>query len=166
MRSWTSSSSPVLGHGVGAILRVQRAVDLGDAVELPEPADHLLDRGVDLRIVGLDRPLALDEHLLDDLVGIVGGLDDHLAALGLAVAGSRDVELLHADAAADGEGEDHEGEPSEDGGLAVLRAPSAGARREVAFRLHDDSWWGGKGTRADSRRSPPGSSGRSLNPQP
>ena len=39
-----------------------------------------------LRIAGLDRALALDEHLLAGLLREARGVDDHVAALGLAVA--------------------------------------------------------------------------------
>jgi hypothetical protein len=50
----------VLGDGVGAVGLVQRAVDVGDAVDRVEPLYGVLDGRGDLRIVGLDRALALD----------------------------------------------------------------------------------------------------------
>ena len=90
---------------------------------------------VTCRIAGLDRALALHEHLLAGLLGEAGGLDDHVAALGLAAARRRLVEVVLADLAADDGGEDDEQDPAEDGGLAVLGAPSTGACCEVA-RLH------------------------------
>ena len=62
----TSDRAAVLGDGVRAVLRVQRALDVGDALDRAEATDDVLDRGGDLRIIGLDRALALDEHALAD----------------------------------------------------------------------------------------------------
>ena len=121
----------VLRDGVRAVLRVEGALDVGDALDLAEAVDDVLDCGGDLRIVGLDRALALDQDALADLVGIVRVVDDDVVALGLAVAHLRRLEVLLADLAADDGGEDDEEDPADDGCLAMRRAPSAGARREV-----------------------------------
>ena len=51
-----------------------------------QPTDDVLHRGGHLRIAGLDRALALDEHALADLLREAGVVDDHRAALGVAVA--------------------------------------------------------------------------------
>jgi hypothetical protein len=64
--------------------------------------------------------------------GEARGLDDHVAALGLAIARRRLVEVVLADLAAQDGGEDDEGDPAEDGCPTVLRAPSTGSRREIA----------------------------------
>src|SRR3712207_6861685 len=56
-------------------------------------------------------------------------VDDHLAALGLAVAHRRRLQVLLADAACDDRGENDEEQPPEDGRLAVRGTPSACARR-------------------------------------
>ena len=122
----------VLGDRVRAVLRVERALDVGDALEVAEAADHVLDGGGDLRRIGLDRALALHEHALADRVGEAGVVDDHRAALGLAVAGCSRLEVLLTDVAADHRGEDDEEDPSEDGGLAVRGTPSACACREIS----------------------------------
>ena len=125
----------VLGDRVRAVLRVERALDLGDAFERAEAADHILHGGGHLRRIGLDRALALDEHALADGVGEAGVVDDHRALLGLTVAGLGRAEVLLADVATDHGGEHDEEDPSEDGGLAVRGTPSACPRCEVS-RLH------------------------------
>ena len=100
-----------------------------DAVDPLEPAHDVPHGGGVTRIAGA---LALHEHLLARLLGEAGGLDDHVAALGLAAARRRLVEIVLADLAADDDGEDDEQDPAEDGRLAVLGAPSTDARCEVA----------------------------------
>ncbi len=142
----------VLGDGLRALCRVQRALDVRDAVDLPEPAHDVLHRGGDRRIIGLDRALALDEHALADRLGEARVVDDHRAALGLAVAARRLLEVLLADLAADEGGEDDEEDPADDGRLAVGGTPSAGACREVA-RLHGAP---GKGFEGDRCSLPAG----------
>src|SRR5262249_273371 len=99
-----------------------------DALDAFQPAHHVLHGRGDGRIV---TALALDEHLLAGLVREARGVDDHVAALGLAVAGRGVLDHVLADAAPEHGGEDDERDPSEDGGLSVLRAPSSDARREV-----------------------------------
>ncbi len=81
---------------------------------------------------GSSAALALDQHQLARLVGEAGGRDDHVAALGLAAARRRLVDLVQADPAADDGGEDDEQDPAEDRGLAVLRAPATGSGGEIA----------------------------------
>ncbi len=123
-----------------------------DAVDLPEATDDVLHGGGHFRIAGLDRALALDEDALADGLGEAGVGDDHVAALGLAVAHRRRLEVLLADLAADHGGEDDEEDPADDGGLAVGGTPSAGACREVA-RLHGAPW---RGLRVGTGQTPSG----------
>ena len=111
-----------------AVLGGERALDLRDALDPLEPAHHVPHGG--------GRALALDEHLLAGLLGEARGLDDHVAALGLAAAGRRLVEVVLADLAADHDGEDDEHDPSEDGRPAVLGAPTTNSCGDVAG-LHD-----------------------------
>ena len=103
-----------------------------------------VDCSGDLRAVGPDRALALHQNALADLRRVAGGVDHHVVLLRLAVAHLGRLERLLADLAADDGREDHEQEPADDCLLAVLRAPSACALRDVAA-LH----WG----------APPGSRG-------
>ena len=133
----------VLGDRAGAVLLVERALDVADALELVEAAHDVLDGGGHLRRIGLDRALALHEHALADGVGEAGVVDDHRAALGVAVAGSSLLEVLLADVAAHHGGEDDEEDPSEDGGLAVRGTPSACAGREIAG-LHSGGFLPGR----------------------
>ena len=159
----------VLRDGVGAVLLVERALDVGDALDLAEAIDDVLDGGGDLRTIGLDRALALDQDALADLVGIVRVVDDDVVALGLAVAHLRRLEVLLADLAADHGGEDDEEDPAENGCLAVRRAPSCRrAPRGSGIALwgvpprgdREDFW----GTCADSQRSRPAPMRASLRP--
>ena len=91
----------VLGDGVGAVgASSGLSISVTPSIRL-EAADDVLDGGGDLRIVGLDRALALHEHLLAGLVGEARAVDDHVAALGLAAARRRVVEVVLADLAAD-----------------------------------------------------------------
>ena len=121
----------VLGDGVRALLGVERALDVLDALDALEAVDDVLDGGGDLRIVGLDRALALDEHALADLLREAGVVDDHGAPLGVAVARGGVLQLVLPDLAADHGGEDDEQDPAEDRCLSMRRAPASGARREV-----------------------------------
>ena len=134
-----------------------------------EAVDDVLDGGGDLRTVGLDRALALDQHALADLVGVVRVVDDHVVALGLAVAHLRRLEVLLADLAADHGGEDDEEDPAEDGCLAVRRAPSCRrAPRGCGVALWGVPPRGDRGTCwgtcADSQRSRPAPMRASLRP--
>ena len=137
----------VLGDGVDAVGRIERALDLGDASDRAEAAHDVLDGRGDLRIVSLDRALALDQHLLAGLVGEPGGRDDHVAALGLAAARLGVVDRVQPDPPADDGGEHDEQDPADDGQLAVLRAPSTGSRREITGLIQDlcsfKGAWGG-----------------------
>ena len=118
----------VLGDRVDAGGRVERALDLGDALDPLQAAHDVLHGGRDLRIVGPDGALALDEHLLAGLLGEAGGLDDHVAALGLAVALRRLVDVVLADLAAEDGGEDDEQRSSRGW-------PSCGAARSIDRRV-------------------------------
>ena len=97
----TTTERPSSETVLGAVLRVERALDVADALDLAEATDDVLHGGGDLRIVGLDRALALDQDALADRLGEAGGGDDHVAALGLAVAHRRRLDVLLADLAAD-----------------------------------------------------------------
>jgi hypothetical protein len=100
-----------------------------------------------LKLTTTDRPSLEPSGLSISVAAPVreaGGLDDHVAALGLAAAPRRLVEVLLPDLAPEHGGEDDEQDPAEDGGLAVLGAPSTGARCEVTrvhlSLLHRDSY--------------------------
>ena len=112
-------------HDRVAVLGAQRRLDLGDPLDPLQAAHDVSDRGGQLRIV------PLDEHPLAGLVGKARGFDEHVAALGLAVARGRRLEVVLTNAATEHGGEDDEGNPSEDRGLAVLRAPPAHSSREI-----------------------------------
>jgi hypothetical protein len=71
----------VLGEGVDTGGGIERALDLGDAVDPLQPPHDIPHRCRHLRIAGTDRALALHEHLLPGLLGEAGGLDEHVAAL-------------------------------------------------------------------------------------
>src|SRR3954454_14150016 len=125
----------VAGDRLRALRGIQRALDLRDAVDPPQAGDDRFDAGADLRVPRSERALALHEYLLAGLLAEVRGVDDHVAALALAVAGRRVGDVVLADLAADQGGRDHEQDPAEDRRLAVLRAPASGARRAAAV-LH------------------------------
>src|SRR3954463_4161933 len=91
----------ILGDRVRTLAGVERALDVADALDLTEATDDVLHRGGDLWIVGPDRALALDEDALVDLLRVAGVVDDDGAALGIAVARGRLLEVLLADVAAD-----------------------------------------------------------------
>ena len=79
--------------------------------------------------------LALDQHRLLVLVGERPGHD----LRGLARIADARLVLLERDLsylAADHEGQDHERDPAQDGGLAVPGAPAAGPCCDVALPLH------------------------------
>jgi hypothetical protein len=121
----------VLGDGVGAGGRIERALDVTHAVDPLQAPHDVLDSGGDLRVAG---SLALDEHLLARAVREAGG-DEHVGALGFAAAGRGLVEIVLADLAAYHDGEDDEQDPADDGCLAVMGAPSTEPCREV-MRFH------------------------------
>jgi hypothetical protein len=116
-----------------AVPRRDRGLDLRDALDPLEPARDVPHGGGHGGSVGA---LALDEHLLLGLLREAGGLDDHVAALGLAAAGRRFLEVVLADLAADHDGEDDEHDPSEDRCLPMLGAPTTDTCGEIAG-LHD-----------------------------
>ena len=66
-----------------AVLGGDRALDAADALDPPQPRHDVLHGSAPLRPVS-----TLHEHPLVGLLGEVGGLDDHVAALGLAAAAS------------------------------------------------------------------------------
>src|SRR5204863_1512968 len=107
------------------------AIDVSDAADPVQALDDVPHSGGDPRSVGLDRSLALHQDLLAGLLGEARGLHDHVAALGLAVAGGRLVEIVLTDLAADEDGQDDEDDPAHDSGLAVVGTPSTGARCKV-----------------------------------
>src|SRR5690349_21791997 len=81
----------------------------------------------------------LDDDLLVGGVREAGVLDGALRGLGLAVAEVGLRGLLLGDLEADGERQEHEGQPPEDGGLAMPGAPTADAAGEVETGLHGGS---------------------------
>ena len=89
-----------------------------------------VDRGREGGIAGPQRA-ALDQ---DALAGglLEPGVEDPVHAARLARARRVRVDVLHADHAAEREGDDDEGEPAERRGLPVGGAPAAHAGREVA----------------------------------
>jgi hypothetical protein len=92
----TTTERPSLGDGGGAVGGVERAPDVRHGADAPQATHDVVHGGDDLRVAG---SLALHEHLLDRTVG-EAGFDDHVAALGLAAAGRRLVEIALADLAA------------------------------------------------------------------
>ena len=114
----------------------ERGLDLVDVLGGLEPCDGVLDRGGERRIADLDGALALDEHLLLGGVAEVGGGDRLVGGLGLAVAVVLVGDRLLADGAGDDERDHDEGEPAEDGRLAV----PALQRAARAARLVDFTW--------------------------
>ena len=144
----------VLGDRVRAVALLERALDLGDARDRVEPEHDVLDGGHDLRIADT---VALHEHPLTGLLGEAGGVDDHVAALGLAVALRRFVDVVLADLAAEDGGQDDERDPAEDGRLAVLRTPTTGTSREVPGLHKRGSSFRGGGEELSSRLPPLGS---------
>jgi hypothetical protein len=121
----------VPGDRVGARSGIERALDLGDALDLLQALHDIPHGGRHLRSVRRDRALALHEHLLAGLVGEPRGLDDHVAALGLAVTGGRLVEVVLPHRAAEDGRQDDEQDPAQDGCLAVVGTPSTGAGGEI-----------------------------------
>jgi hypothetical protein len=120
----------------------ERILELLEQLVVPLEAAHDVPHGGrHLWIIGRDRALALHEHLLAGLVGEARGLDDHVAALGLAVAGRRLVEVVVADLAADDDGEDDEQDPADDRRLAVVGAPvgRAGGGRVAGVGARGDT---------------------------
>ena len=79
-----------------------------------------------------NRAAALNQHMLVGLVGEVGLRDRAVGGARLAVALVLVGDLLLADRAAEHERDDDEGQPSEDGGLSMPRAPAGRARRKVS----------------------------------
>ena len=114
----TATERPSSETVLAPVRRVERTLDAGDTRDGGETADDVLHRGGDLGVARLDRALALDEHLLAGLLGEVGRLDEHVAALGLAAAGRRLVDLVDPDPPADHGGQhDEHHQPR----IAVLR---------------------------------------------
>ena len=118
---------PAAGLAVGA-------VDLAHASDGVQTGELVVDGGPERRVIRRV-PGALDHDRLVHLLG-VGPVDDHGGLAGLADARLGLAQGVGADVAADHEGEDHERDPAEDGGLAVFRAPVAGASGDVSLGLH------------------------------
>jgi hypothetical protein len=111
---------------------IERRADVLNVRHLREARDDVLDRGPEGGIVRSKRA-ALDQ---DALAGglLEAGVEDPIHAARLAGPGRVRVDVLRPDHAAEGEGDDDEGEPAERGGLPVTGAPATHAGREVAVR--------------------------------
>ncbi len=114
---------------LAGVLGIERRLDVHDHVQGGDSGDHVLDCGREGRILDGQR-LALDEHALS------GRLHEFLVeelvdAARFAHAGRGRLDLGRAADDAEREGDDDEGKPAEDGGLAVLGAPSAHTPGEV-----------------------------------
>ena len=111
---------------------VERALDVADALELAEAADHVLHGGGHLRRIGLDRALALDRTRSPTVLGKPASstiIEPRLESPLPDAAVSRFFwPMLPPTMVAS----DDEEDPSEDGGLAVRGTPSACAGREIA----------------------------------
>ena len=113
---------------------VERRAHVRDAGLLRDRGDYVLDDRAEGGIAGL-RGAALDEDALVGRVAVAAPVDDLLRPAGLADAELVGVELLGSDHAAEDDGGDDECEPTEDGRLAVARAPAAHPGREVVRAL-------------------------------
>ena len=132
--------STVLRDLVGAA-GVERGAQVRDRRKRLHRSDDVGDRGAKGSI--LDRqPLALDQHDLGLRIGSQAGLLEDLVGLTCLA----DVRVLHAgrllaDDLADGDGGDHEGEPTEDRRLPVACAPAAHAGRKVVAGFQRGHGW-------------------------
>ena len=130
---------------VGAARVVRRAQVLDRRPRLHRRDDVVHDGAEGGRLRG--ESLALDEDDLRLRVGLEAGVpQDVVGAVRLADVGVVLVDLLRADRLPDHQGGGHEGEPAEDRGLPVARAPAAHAGRDVVRALQ-----GGHGSFAPSR---------------
>jgi len=126
--------TPVLRELTGVVAAVGAAHVL-HVLRALEPSHDIVHDRPEPRVVGAGTVAALHEHALRGLVREV--LRDRLVrAAGLADAEVGVVERPRPDRAADDDGDGHEREPAEDCLLAMLSAPPAGARCEVARSVH------------------------------
>jgi hypothetical protein len=123
----------VLGQ-LALVARGERGGDVLDVRQALEPGDDVAHGGRERRVARADGPAALDQDLLADLVGKAGVRDGPVGHLGGAVPRVLRVEGPHPHRSAEDGGEQDEGEPAEDGLLAMGGAPAAHPGREVALR--------------------------------
>ncbi len=117
---------PLVAGGQGGV----EVLNLGERRQL---VDGLGDGGAERRVV--DRPRVgadQDELALTGRVEVEALVDEGVGAARLPDGRVLLVDDVHRRRDADGECDHHEGEPSEDGGLAVGGAPAAHAGGEVA----------------------------------
>ena len=123
----TLESRPLLSVVYGS----WTSVTPGDGLQ---PFGEVGGRGAEARVVVLDVLAGQQDHLaLLLLVGLLVGL---VGVAGLADAELGLLERVGGDAAAEVEGDDHEGEPAEDGGLPMTSGPAADTCCEVALGTH------------------------------
>jgi hypothetical protein len=144
----------VFRDGVRARRGIERALDVRHAIDALQACHDVPHGG------GGRARFALDEHLLARPVGEAGGLDDHVAAVGLAAARGRLVEIVVADPAADHDGEDDERDPAQDG--CRRRARQSQPRARAGDAQARPSCWTGWSTSSSARSSHrhPSSTGR------
>ena len=106
----------------------ERRLDAHDHVQGGDSGDHVLDCGREGRILDGQR-VALDEHASGRLHEFL--VEELVDAARFANLGRGRLDLGRTADDAEREGDDDEGKPAEDGGLAVLGAPSAHTPGEV-----------------------------------
>ena len=116
--------------GVG---RIERRADVLHGRHRRKAGHDVLDGRVEGGRACSERA-ALDQHALT-CGHLEPGIEDPVHAARLAGPRLRRVGLLRTDLAAHGEGDEHEPEPAEGGGLPVSGAPAAHAGREVRAAL-------------------------------
>ena len=140
IRSLASTESPATSKSTRAAwpsvrdraLPEQRRLHVLDVRDLRELLRHILDRGLELRI--LDGELvALDEHDLG-LRTKPGAIESGFCIVGLAVEVVDIGDQVRPHRVADRKREDHERKPAPEGLLAVLAAPARHTGREVVRR--------------------------------
>jgi hypothetical protein len=115
--------APVLGE-LAIVTGRERRLDVLDRLCALEAPDGVAHRRGECRVADPRSTLPLDEDLLGGLIGEAGVGDRLVGDARLAVAVVLLGDVLLADHAAQHGGDDDEGEPSEDGLLAVLRGSS------------------------------------------
>lgn len=120
------------------VIRRDHVLHLASRVDSRDDAgDRFLERGV----VGRFTVGRLDEDKLAGAIRETGVLNDPLGLEGVPRADLGVLEHGRANCRADDGRRDNEGEPTEDGGLAMPRRPASKRAREVAMRS-SASWLG------------------------
>ena len=129
------------------VLRVERRADVRDRVERGDLGDDVVHSRCERRILDGQR-VALDEDALAGRPFEVV-VEDLVDAAGLAHARGGLLDLLGPADNAEREGDEDEAEPAEDGGLAVLRAPTPHPAGEIG---RSPRFVGGSGCRLGGPR--------------